>query len=457
MNAWLLGASIQKVERPTPGVVVLSLRAPGESVTLAVIGAREGVAIGALGERRSMGGKPRRDGGPTKGPEAELMRLRKQLEGARVLAVARVGEGAGGAMRLRAVRGGEVRALVATRDGVTLVELEGVAGGGESAEARATLEAGALTEADAQAASVEALRVFARIEHALFDEARRALVSAIARTRKKLERRVEALAEDLAKIEGADEHARLGALLIANAYAIPRGAREARLDDWTSGERVEVCVPLDPAKSAKEQAEALFHKSKRLKRGRVIAEARRAEALRTVTALEVLEREALGAIDARALEIARGRAKGAGVAGARVQLAPKRKGPAPRVPYTTYLSGERRIFVGRGAADNDALTTKIARPNDLWLHAKSIHGAHVVVPLAKGESVPSELLVDAAHLAAHFSDARGEKVVEVQHTPRRYVRKPKGSAPGAVVLDRETVIVLRLELGRVERLLATGE
>lgn len=459
MNAWLLGASIQKVERPTPGVVVLSLRAPGESVTLAVIGAREGVAIGALGERRAIGAKPRREGGSSKGPEAELMRLRKQLEGARVLGIARVGEREreGGAMRLRAVRGGEVRALLATRDGVTLVELEGAPAAGDGDVAHATEEEGALTEGDAIEASAQAARVLARVEHALFDEARRALVTAIARTRKKLERRVEALAEDLAKIEGADEHARIGALLIAGAYAIPRGAREAVLDDWTSGERVEVRVPLDPAKSAKEQAEALFHKSKRLKRGRAIAEARRAEARRTVTALEALEREALAAIDARALEIARGRAKGAGVAGARVHLAPKRKGPSPRLPYTHYLSGERRILVGRGAADNDALTTKIARPNDLWLHAKGIHGAHVVVPLAKGESCPSELLVDAAHLAAHFSDARGEKVVEVQHTPRRYVRKPKGSAPGTVVLDRETVIVLRVEPGRVERLLATGE
>jgi hypothetical protein len=456
MNAWLLGASIQKVERPTPGVVVLSLRAPGESVTLAVIGAREGVAIGALGERRAAAGKPRRDGTPAKGPEAELMRLRKQLEGARVLAIARVGEGAESAMRLRAVRGGEVRALVATRDGVTLVELEELAAEGERTPASAADAEGVLTDADAASASGEATKVLARIERALFDEARRALVAAVARTRKKLERRVEALAEDLAKIEGADEHARLGALLIANAYAIPRGAREALLDDWTSGERVEVRVPLDPAKSAKEQAEALFHRSKRLKRGRAIAEARKAEATRGVEALAALEREALAALDPRALEIVGARARGAGVAGARVQLAQKRKGPPPRVPYNVYLSGERRILVGRGAADNDALTTKTARPHDLWLHAKSIHGAHVVVPLAKGESCPSDLLVDAAHLAAHFSDARGEKVVEIQHTTRRYVRKPKGSAPGAVVLDRETVLVLRIEPGRVERLLATG-
>jgi predicted ribosome quality control (RQC) complex YloA/Tae2 family protein len=62
-------------------------------------------------------------------------------------------------------------------------------------------------------------------------------------------------------------------------------------------------------------------------------------------------------------------------------------------------------------------------------------------------------LVDAAHLAVHFSDARGEAVVEVQYTPRKWVRKPKGSAPGAVAIDREKVLVLRVEPARLERLL----
>lgn len=438
-DALFAGASIQKVTRPRPGLLVLATRTPGRSVLLVVIGAREGVAIGEVEDPRALGG----GGAPA---DAELMRLRKLLEGARVLDLARRADGSA---RLRAVRGGEVRALVATRDGVTLVELPGEPA--ESDAAELTLAA------QADEASAEATRVLARVLRARFEEERRALQGAIARARKKLEKRLEALSGDLAKIERADEHKRLGALLIAVAQRIPRGAREALLEDWTTGERAEVRVPLDPARSAKEQAEALFHKAKRLERGRAIAEGRRAEAARAVATLEGLEAEALAAVDARALGIVRGRAQGAGVSGARVQTAPRPKRDAPRVPYTVYLSGERRVLVGRGAADNDALTTKIAKPHDLWLHAKGIHGAHVIVPLAKGASCPSEVLVDAAHLAAHFSDARGEKVVEVQHTPRRYVRKPKGSAPGAVVLEREAVIVLRVEPGRVSRLLATGE
>jgi predicted ribosome quality control (RQC) complex YloA/Tae2 family protein len=76
-----------------------------------------------------------------------------------------------------------------------------------------------------------------------------------------------------------------------------------------------------------------------------------------------------------------------------------------------------------------------------------------VIPLARGEICPDARLLDAATLAAHFSDARGESVVDVQHAERRHVRKPRGSAPGAVVVDRERVLVLRLEPARLARLL----
>ena len=80
-----------------------------------------------------------------------------------------------------------------------------------------------------------------------------------------------------------------------------------------------------------------------------------------------------------------------------------------------------------------------------------------MVPLDKNQTCPADRLVDAAHLAAHFSEAREEAVVEVQYTPRRYLRKPKGSAPGFVVVDREKVLVLRVEQGRLARLLAAEE
>ena len=76
-----------------------------------------------------------------------------------------------------------------------------------------------------------------------------------------------------------------------------------------------------------------------------------------------------------------------------------------------------------------------------------------MVPLAKGKSCSPEALVDAATLAAHFSDLRGELIVDILYTPRRFVHKRKGSAVGSVSLGREKVIALRVEADRVARLL----
>jgi predicted ribosome quality control (RQC) complex YloA/Tae2 family protein len=128
---------------------------------------------------------------------------------------------------------------------------------------------------------------------------------------------------------------------------------------------------------------------------------------------------------------------------------------APRRPYIEYVgAGGGKILVGRGAADNDRLTTKVARPHDLWMHARGVTGAHVVVPLVKGAQCPPELLVDAATLAVHHSDARGSDFAEVTWAERRYVRKPKGSPAGRVAVDREKVLALGADPARLRRLLA---
>jgi predicted ribosome quality control (RQC) complex YloA/Tae2 family protein len=133
---------------------------------------------------------------------------------------------------------------------------------------------------------------------------------------------------------------------------------------------------------------------------------------------------------------------------------PKKQGSLPRTPFRAFFARSgRRLMVGKGAADNDQLTLHVARPHDLWLHAKDRTGAHVIAPMDKGQTLPAEDLVDAAHLAAHFSEARDEKVVDVQYTDRRYLRKPKGSPAGFVVVDREKVLVLRVEPAIMQGLL----
>jgi hypothetical protein len=291
------------------------------------------------------------------------------------------------------------------------------------------------------------------------DALRRALGKAIAR----VTRRVAAVEGDLARIDGADDLARRAQIFVVAAASAPRGADRLRATDWASGEARDVELPIDPARGAREQIDALFKRARRLKEGAKIAQAR-IDAARSsldglVAALANLAApEAdFDAIAASARTAAPHDFKGAPSSSAREPAGPapgKGGRDLPRPPYRLFFGASgARILVGRGAAHNDALTHRVARPHDLWLHAKDRNGAHVVVALEKGASCPADLLVEAAHLAAHFSDAREERLVDVQYTPRKYLRKPRGSPPGLVVVDREKVLVLRKDDATLKRLL----
>jgi predicted ribosome quality control (RQC) complex YloA/Tae2 family protein len=103
----------------------------------------------------------------------------------------------------------------------------------------------------------------------------------------------------------------------------------------------------------------------------------------------------------------------------------------------SYLSSDGfEILVGRTARDNDYLTFKVAKPNDLWMHTGDYSGSHVVVRNATRKDVPHRTIIEAAQLAAHFSQARKNSKVDVHYTQRKFVSKPKGATPGLVRMTR---------------------
>ncbi|HEX8353967.1 MAG TPA: NFACT RNA binding domain-containing protein, partial [Pyrinomonadaceae bacterium] len=94
------------------------------------------------------------------------------------------------------------------------------------------------------------------------------------------------------------------------------------------------------------------------------------------------------------------------------------------------------VVVGRGARENDEVTFRVARSYDTWMHAADYPGSHVVVRArGRDEPVPHRTLVEAARLAAHFSQARKDSKVAVNYTQRKFVSKPRGAAPGLVYLS----------------------
>jgi predicted ribosome quality control (RQC) complex YloA/Tae2 family protein len=102
------------------------------------------------------------------------------------------------------------------------------------------------------------------------------------------------------------------------------------------------------------------------------------------------------------------------------------------------------VLVGRTAGDNDVLTFRLASPGDFWLHVASESGSHVIVRNPEGlERLPRETLRFAASLAARYSKARHAGRTAVHVARRSDVRKPRGFAPGKVLLDRFTTVHAR--------------
>jgi predicted ribosome quality control (RQC) complex YloA/Tae2 family protein len=282
------------------------------------------------------------------------------------------------------------------------------------------------------------------------------LARALAPLVKRQRRLVANIEGDLTRAGGAAGLAHQGELLKANLARVRKGMPSVTVDDVISGpgdggECAAVVIELEPSLSPVENLERLFARARKARRALDVAAGRLAAARERLERLERWREQLDGATDEALEEIARalGRA-----APAPPGAPPRRAGPERHLPHRTYRDARgRRILVGKSAADNDTLTTRIARPGDLWLHARGYPGSHVVVPLERGAQIDPELLLDAATLAAHFSEARGNPAVEVTYAPRRYVQKPRGAAPGAVTLLREKVLLLAVEPERLARLL----
>jgi predicted ribosome quality control (RQC) complex YloA/Tae2 family protein len=127
--------------------------------------------------------------------------------------------------------------------------------------------------------------------------------------------------------------------------------------------------------------------------------------------------------------------------------APKRKKPAPQAsqPLRLHAPDDTLILVGRNSRENEEVTFRRGAPDDLWLHAHAMPGAHVIVK-SGGGTVEDGTLWLAARLAAYYSAARGEPQVPVDYTTRRYVRPIKGGRPGMVLYTHERSVTVPAEL-----------
>lgn len=288
----------------------------------------------------------------------------------------------------------------------------------------------------------------AAIPRAERDAARHEFAGQLRKALAARERRIAELQRLLAEADRARTLRQHADLLMAHAHEAPANASEVVLpDDYNPGGE-SIVLPLDPALSAYENAQALYRRCRKLQDGAVHAagELARAEdeAAELRAALERLD----DLPDAASVRAARGAMVEAGLlrAGAGAPATPG----AARAAEADFEGHRIRriatpegfeILVGESATANDYLTRRVAEPDDLWFHVRANTGAHVVVRTRrKPSAVPPRVIREAARLAAAHSSARHSSIVPVDYTLKKYVRRPKGGALGQALYSNEKTI-----------------
>ena len=230
--------------------------------------------------------------------------------------------------------------------------------------------------------------------------------------------------EELLATENAEEFRQKGELLTTFLHQVPNDQNQVELDNYYTGEKI--LITLDKALTPNQNAQRYFKRYQKLK-----------EAVKHLTSL--IEETRATILYLESVETALAQASLTEIAEIREELIQtgfirrrQREKIQKRQKPEKYLAtdGQTIILVGRNNLQNDELTFKMAKKDELWFHAKDIPGSHVVIT---GNLQPSdEVKTDAAELAAYFSKARLSNLVQVDMIEVRKLNKPTGGKPGFV-------------------------
>ena len=230
--------------------------------------------------------------------------------------------------------------------------------------------------------------------------------------------------KELLATDNAEEFRQKGELLTTFLHQVPNDQDQVTLDNYYTNQPI--IIALDKALTPSQNAQRYFKRYQKLK-----------EAVKYLT--ELIEETKATILYLESVETVLNQAGLEEIAEIREELIQtgfirrrQREKIQKRKKPEQYLAsdGKTIIYVGRNNLQNEELTFKMARKEELWFHAKDIPGSHVVI---SGNLDPSdEVKTDAAELAAYFSKGRLSNLVQVDMIEVKKLNKPTGGKPGFV-------------------------
>lgn len=258
----------------------------------------------------------------------------------------------------------------------------------------------------------------------------RDLLKTATTARDRVRRKLAAQEKEMAACLDRDHLRICGELITANLYRMERGQSRLTAQNYYDENCADVDIPLDVRLSPQENAARYFKQYAKAKTAEKYLTAQLQRGREELQYLESVLQELAQAESEQDFNDIRTELTDGGYLRGRGKKQPGFQRASK--PREFRSSAGLRILVGRNNRQNDRLTTKDADKRDVWLHTQKIHGSHVI--LCTGGAVPDEQsLMEAASLAAYFSQAQGSTKVPVDYTPVKYVKKPAGAKPGMVV------------------------
>ena len=280
-----------------------------------------------------------------------------------------------------------------------------------------------------------------------FDAQAGDLRARLERALKRVERQRESLERAQEESANAEQFKQFGELILANAWQIPLGTDRITVQDYFDPAFPNRTLELDPELNPQENAEAAFRRYRRAKSGENPVQ-EQSDALDAIekslleAQAQLVRWETLAQQTGDDVRAWRDELMQAGILkaddGEGDNALPDFQGNRIK----RYITPEGyTIYLGENATSNDYLTRRIAAPNDLWLHVRADTSAHVVIVTnGKPDLVPRAVLLRAASLCALNSSQKHAALVSVDWTLKKYVRKPRGAAPGSVNYERERTL-----------------
>ena len=258
----------------------------------------------------------------------------------------------------------------------------------------------------------------------------RDLLKTATTARDRVRRKLAAQEKELAACQDRDHLRICGELITANLYRMERGQSRLTAQNYYDENCADMDIPLDVRLSPQENAARYFKQYAKAKTAEKYLTAQLQKGGEELQYLESVLQELAQAESEQDFNDIRTELTDGGYLRGRGKKQPDFQRASK--PREFRSSAGLRILVGRNNRQNDRLTTKDADKRDIWLHTQKIHGSHVIL-CTDGTEPDEQSLMEAASLAAYFSQAQGSTKVPVDYTPVKFVKKPAGAKPGMVV------------------------